>query len=55
MWSEHCSYKNSKPVLKVSDGRAQVLQGPGEGAGIVDIGDGLAVVLKQRAIIILLQ
>ena len=33
----------------------QVLQGPGEGAGIVDIGDGLAVVLKQRAIIILLQ
>ena len=32
-----------------------MLQGPGEGAGIVDIGDGLAVVLKQRAIIILLE
>ncbi|MCA1041834.1 phosphoribosylformylglycinamidine synthase subunit PurL [Bacillus infantis] len=47
MWSEHCSYKNSKPVLKkfpVKGGR--VLQGPGEGAGIVDIGDGQAVVFK---------
>ena len=56
MWSEHCSYKNSKPVLKKFPTEGpQVLQGPGEGAGIVDIGDGLAVVLKQRAIIILLQ
>ncbi|MGG3893067.1 phosphoribosylformylglycinamidine synthase subunit PurL [Geobacillus stearothermophilus] len=47
MWSEHCSYKNSKPVLKKfpTDG-PHVLQGPGEGAGIVDIGDGLAVVFK---------
>jgi len=47
MWSEHCSYKNSKPVLKKfpTDGE-RVLQGPGEGAGIVDIGDGLAVVFK---------
>lgn len=47
MWSEHCSYKNSKPVLKLfpTAGR-QVLQGPGENAGIVDIGDGLAVVMK---------
>ncbi|TLS34971.1 phosphoribosylformylglycinamidine synthase subunit PurL [Pseudalkalibacillus caeni] len=47
MWSEHCSYKNSKPVLKkfpVSGER--VLQGPGEGAGIVDIGDNQAVVFK---------
>jgi phosphoribosylformylglycinamidine synthase subunit PurL len=47
MWSEHCSYKNSKPVLKkfpVTGDR--VLQGPGEGAGIVDIGDGQAVVFK---------
>ncbi|NGP46071.1 phosphoribosylformylglycinamidine synthase subunit PurL [Bacillaceae bacterium SIJ1] len=47
MWSEHCSYKNSKPVLKKfpTDG-PHVLQGPGEGAGIVDIGDGQAVVFK---------
>ncbi|WP_422108673.1 phosphoribosylformylglycinamidine synthase subunit PurL [Anoxybacillus flavithermus] len=47
MWSEHCSYKNSKPVLKKfpTEGR-HVLQGPGEGAGIVDIGDGLAVAFK---------
>lgn len=47
MWSEHCSYKNSKPVLKKfpTDGE-HVLQGPGEGAGIVDIGDGLAVAFK---------
>lgn len=47
MWSEHCSYKNSKPVLKKfpTTGK-RVLQGPGEGAGIVDIGDGQAVVFK---------
>ncbi|KYD29117.1 phosphoribosylformylglycinamidine synthase subunit PurL [Parageobacillus toebii] len=47
MWSEHCSYKNSKPVLKKfpTEGK-HVLQGPGEGAGIVDIGDGLAVAFK---------
>ncbi len=47
MWSEHCSYKNSKPVLKkFPTSGSQVLQGPGEGAGIVDIGDGQAVVFK---------
>lgn len=47
MWSEHCSYKNSKPVLKKFPTKgAHVLQGPGEGAGIVDIGDGQAVVFK---------
>ncbi|MGD6777658.1 phosphoribosylformylglycinamidine synthase subunit PurL [Sutcliffiella horikoshii] len=47
MWSEHCSYKNSKPVLRKFpiDG-PKVLQGPGEGAGIVDIGDNQAVVFK---------
>jgi phosphoribosylformylglycinamidine synthase len=47
MWSEHCAYKNSKPVLKkfpVSG--PHVLMGPGEGAGIVDIGDNQAVVFK---------
>ncbi|WP_411334321.1 phosphoribosylformylglycinamidine synthase subunit PurL [Metabacillus indicus] len=47
MWSEHCSYKNSKPVLKKFPTSGEhVLQGPGEGAGIVDIGDGQAVVFK---------
>jgi phosphoribosylformylglycinamidine synthase subunit PurL len=47
MWSEHCSYKNSKPVLrKFPTTGERVLQGPGEGAGIVDIGDGQAVVFK---------
>ena len=50
MWSEHCSYKNSKPVLrKFPTTGPQVLQGPGEGAGIVDIGDGQAVVFKAES------
>lgn len=50
MWSEHCSYKNSKPVLKKfwTEGK-QVLAGPGEGAGIIDIGDGQAVVFKAES------
>ena len=47
MWSEHCSYKNSKPVIKKFPTTGpQVLQGPGEGAGIVDIGDGLGIAFK---------
>jgi phosphoribosylformylglycinamidine synthase subunit PurL len=47
MWSEHCSYKTSKPVLKRFPITGEkVLQGPGEGAGIVDIGDNQAVVFK---------
>ncbi|KXI31490.1 MULTISPECIES: phosphoribosylformylglycinamidine synthase subunit PurL [Bacillus] len=47
MWSEHCSYKNSKPVLSKFPTKGEhVLQGPGEGAGIVDIGDNQAVVFK---------
>ena len=47
MWSEHCSYKSSKIHLKKfpTDG-PQVIQGPGENAGIVDIGDGESVVFK---------
>ncbi len=47
MWSEHCSYKSSRVHLKrlPTEGEA-VLQGPGENAGIVDIGDGLAVAFK---------
>ena len=47
MWSEHCSYKSSRVHLKTlpTDG-PQVLQGPGENAGAVDIGEGLAAVFK---------
>ena len=47
MWSEHCSYKSSKKWLKTlpTEG-VQVIQGPGENAGVVDIGDGLAAVFK---------
>src|SRR3989442_2336134 len=47
MWSEHCSYKSSKVHVRTlpTTGR-RVLQGPGENAGIVDIGDGLAAVFK---------
>jgi phosphoribosylformylglycinamidine synthase len=47
MWSEHCSYKNSKPILKKFPTTGpRVLVGPGEGAGIVDIGDNQAVCFK---------
>lgn len=47
MWSEHCGYKNSRPLLKLFPTSGErVLQGPGENAGAVDIGDGLAVVFK---------
>lgn len=47
MWSEHCSYKTSKALLKTFPTEGpQVLQGPGEGAGVVDIGDNQAVVFK---------
>ncbi|MDO6448918.1 phosphoribosylformylglycinamidine synthase subunit PurL [Oceanobacillus profundus] len=47
MWSEHCSYKTSKPLLRKFPTKAShVLQGPGEGAGIIDIGDNQAVVFK---------
>jgi phosphoribosylformylglycinamidine synthase len=47
MWSEHCSYKSSKVHLRglPTDG-PQVLQGPGENAGVVDVGGGLAAVFK---------
>jgi phosphoribosylformylglycinamidine synthase subunit PurL len=47
MWSEHCSYKSSKVHLRgLPTEGPQVLQGPGENAGVVDIGDGLAAVFK---------
>ena len=47
MWSEHCSYKSSRRWLKTLPTKAPwVIQGPGENAGVVDIGDGLAAVFK---------
>src|SRR6187200_1070342 len=47
MWSEHCSYKSSRVHLKTLPTTGpQVLQGPGENAGAIDIGDGLAAVFK---------
>ena len=47
MWSEHCSYKSSKKWLKTLPVEAShVIQGPGENAGVIDIGDGLAAVFK---------
>jgi phosphoribosylformylglycinamidine synthase len=47
MWSEHCSYKTSKPLLQLLPTEAPyVLQGPGENAGAIDIGGGWAVVFK---------
>lgn len=50
MWSEHCSYKHSKPFLKQFPTSGEhVLMGPGEGAGVVDIGDNQAVVFKVES------
>ncbi len=47
MWSEHCSYKSSKKWLKTLPTSApHVIQGPGENAGVIDIGDGMAAVFK---------
>ncbi|HEY2027035.1 MAG TPA: phosphoribosylformylglycinamidine synthase subunit PurL, partial [Gemmatimonadaceae bacterium] len=47
LWSEHCSYKHSRPLLKTLPTKASyVLQGPGENAGVIAIGDGLAVAFK---------
>src|SRR6202047_5557514 len=50
MWSEHCSYKSSRVHLRTlpTEG-AQVLQGPGENAGAIDIGEGLAAVFKVES------
>nr|WP_221276919.1 phosphoribosylformylglycinamidine synthase subunit PurL [Deinobacterium chartae] len=50
MWSEHCGYKNSRPLFRVFPTTGpQVLQGPGENAGVVDIGDGYAVAFKMES------
>jgi len=47
MWSEHCSYKSSKPLLRtLPTAGAGVVAGPGENAGVISIGDGLAVAFK---------
>jgi len=47
LWSEHCSYKHSRPLLRTLPTKAPwVLQGPGENAGVISIGDGLAVAFK---------
>jgi phosphoribosylformylglycinamidine synthase len=50
MWNEHCSYKSSKIHLKTLPTSAPwVIQGPGENAGVIDIGDGLAAVFKMES------
>jgi len=50
MWNEHCSYKSSRVHLRtLPTAGPQVIQGPGENAGIVDIGDGLACVFKMES------
>ena len=50
MWSEHCSYKSSKVWLKkLPTEGPQVIQGPGENAGVVDLGDGQAAVFKMES------
>ena len=50
MWSEHCAYKHSRPLLgRLPKDGPRVLVGPGENAGAIDIGDGLAVVFKVES------
>jgi phosphoribosylformylglycinamidine synthase subunit PurL len=50
MWNEHCSYKSSRIHLRTLPTNAPwVIQGPGENAGVIDIGDGLAVVFKMES------
>jgi len=50
MWSEHCSYKSSRVWLRELPTKAPwVIQGPGENAGVIDIGDGLAAVFKMES------
>jgi phosphoribosylformylglycinamidine synthase II len=50
LWSEHCGYKHSRPLFKMFPTTGpRVLQGPGENAGVVDIGDGLALALKMES------
>ena len=50
MWSEHCGYKNSRPALRLLPTEAPwVIQGPGENAGVIDIGDGYALAFKVES------
>ena len=50
MWSEHCSYKSSRVWLKTLPTKAPwVIHGPGENAGVVDIGEGLAAIFKMES------
>src|SRR5437763_16826259 len=50
MWSEHCSYKSSRVHLRdLPTSGPRVIQGPGENAGVFDIGDGQAVVFKMES------
>ena len=50
MWSEHCGYKNSRPLLKrFPNEGARVVQGPGENAGVVEVGGGWAVAFKMES------
>jgi phosphoribosylformylglycinamidine synthase subunit PurL len=50
MWSEHCGYKNSRPLLaRFPNAGPRVLQGPGENAGVVEVGDGWALAFKMES------
>src|ERR1700692_2177162 len=50
MWNEHCSYKSSKIHLRtLPTSGAHVIRGPGENAGVISIGDGLAIVFKMES------
>jgi phosphoribosylformylglycinamidine synthase len=50
LWSEHCAYKHSRRLLAAFPTTGErVLQGPGENAGVIDVGDGLAVALKVES------
>jgi phosphoribosylformylglycinamidine synthase subunit PurL len=50
LWSEHCGYKHSAPLLKrLPSSGERVLQGPGENAGVIDLGEGLAVAFKVES------
>jgi phosphoribosylformylglycinamidine synthase subunit PurL len=50
MWSEHCGYKNSRPLLKRFPNEGErVVQGPGENAGVVEVGEGWAVAFKMES------
>jgi len=50
MWSEHCSYKNTRPLLKMLPTKAPwVVQGPGENAGIIDIGEKYLITMKMES------